>query len=342
MDNSYLQDVTKSVDLLCSQMSITNVVVPRFTNFNDVFDFLTEYEMATTSLSETQKNMLLAKAFPPGRHRSWYETDSAPLIDQQKSWSTIKSKIIQRFSDTEDRDRHFVKLREYKFDPEGGQRLLDYVEDLLYSYKKAYPNDVTEESRIRYIKASIPASLKSSLGMIPDYNNASTVDTLKRAVKQFDVNRGSPSTKKTSDKGALELASTLKELIKGIQLEGQATRNAITAALSTRPESQNVRFQGVDNKRSYPSRSPSPYRNRSASPNYSNARPPSPRVYNYEKKQDLKQTSQEPKTQQVSLPKTEAPAFSNEKYYGKFGKPGTPCKQCGDMHWQRHCIEYLN
>lgn len=345
-ETSFFQDVTRSVDQLCVQMSLNNVSVPRFSSYNDVFDFLTEFETATTASSDDQKLVLLAKAFPPGRHRAWYETDLAPLIKGNAPWSVVKSKLIARFSDTEDRDRHFVRLRELNFNPESGQKLLDFVEDILYSYKKAYPKNSDAETCVRYTKASIPAPLKPSLGMIPGYKDAIDEESFKKAIKQFDASRSGLSDGKKSDRiGATELANILKDMMSGIRKENEVTRNAIVSALRS-----NDRPQQNDNRRGYSPRRrdyQSPSRdNRRPSTNYHENRPASPHGLGYNNRNndrpDPKSETREAQDQQNKPIQTSEHAFSTEKYFARFGKPPSACDQCNDWHWIRHCPLHLN
>lgn len=67
-------DVTKSIETLCSQMSIANIIVPTFEPENNVHDFLAEFELATFSAPEDQRKNLLKnlnqKLWPIRKQRS--------------------------------------------------------------------------------------------------------------------------------------------------------------------------------------------------------------------------------------------------------------------------------
>lgn len=129
-DTSIFQDVTKSMDSLRTTLSVAGVKIPQYDSFNDVFEFLAEYELVTTGLEDHQKIVLLGKAFPVKCHRAFYEAELAPLIGQSLPWPHVKRIIVKRFSDTDDQDRHLLRLRELKFDPESNMSLLDYAEDI--------------------------------------------------------------------------------------------------------------------------------------------------------------------------------------------------------------------
>lgn len=348
-DMSFIQDVSRSVDQLCNQMSINNIVVPRFNPFTDVFDFLSEFEVATTALSEGQKLTLLAKSFPQGHHREWYETELVPLMKGDASWASVKKKVIERFSDTEDRDRHFLKLRELKYNPDSGHRLLDFVENIAYSYKKAYPAGIDEEACIRYIKAAIPASLRSTLSMISGYSEATNLGMLKKAIKQYDSSRVSGSgSRNESQAGNAELVSLLKEMISNIKREGEVTRTAMVAAIKATNDGGYRSNQYGENRPARNSYSPrrQDYRGspRGQSPNIRDTRGQSPRRHNYGnqvlKEPESKGTGEQPNKQVIPKPLGEA--FNSEAYYAKFGKPPNQCNECGYWHWNRHCINHLN
>ena len=148
-ETNNLNDISRSVSQWYSQMSFAHVNIPKFDACSNVYDFLTEYEDATVTLTDEQKATVLNRAFPPGCHRSWYDNELKPLVKASKPWSEIKAAIVSRFSVQEERDRHLARLRELKFDPESHKMLLDFVDDMIYSYKKAYPNDKDDESCIR-------------------------------------------------------------------------------------------------------------------------------------------------------------------------------------------------
>lgn len=348
IDQTMFQDMSRSVSQICNHMTLANVNVPRFNSFNDVFDFLAEFEAVTSTNSDDQKVILLTKAFPPGRHRSWFETELLPLIDGQKPWKDVKDKIIQRFSETEDKDRHFLRLRELKYNPNGDQRLLDFVEDLLYSYKKAFPHETSIESKLRYIKAAVPSELKPSLSVIPEYRDAKSEEDLKKGVKQYDVTRGGVSNQKANNQiGISELATVLKDMMNGIKSEGEATRKTIVAALNVerpnyRREDQYQRDTRSPGRQGYHSPNHS---SRNFSPNYRHNRQVSPRRY-YDNqnntKTESKSVNQEKDKDHSLSPRPNEDAFSSEHYFSRFGKPPTPCGDCGYWHWNRHCIKHLN
>lgn len=410
MDNSstMFQDISRSVDQLCAQMSLANIKVPKPTSFDNIFDFMSEYELVTTGLSDNQRKLLLARAFSTGHHQKWFKEEIAPIIDPESvnntnllatieaiganrtnnsimtktnkvTWKEIKDKIIERFSDNHDQDRYMVKLRDLKFDPDGDKKLLDFVEATLYTYKKAFPTD--NSNAVRYVKAAIPINVMPMLSILKEYQDASDEDNLKKAAKRYDSSRSvSDRTKGTDKTVANELAKVLKDVLNGIQKEGESTRGAFLSAFKSyypeskkeevqRPRTGYVSPRGVspnrdrnNNDRSgqdrYYQRDRSPMRadnyrpnqaQRSQSPVYNRQRSPSPRRYennrqrNDEFKLPVRSGSQVIKDQTVPLPAgtSNVEAFSSEEYYAKFKKPDTPCA-CGYYHWRRHCINHLN
>lgn len=270
-------DMSRCLDQFCTQMSMNNVAVPKHDSCKDIFEFIAEYESATSTLNEDQRRLLLVKAFPVGRSKIWFESELKSLIDEKKPWSTIKTKIIERFSDVEDRDRHLVRLRELKFDPDSNQRLLDFIEDLAYSHKKAYPdlNSNSEEPCVRFIKASIPKSLKASLDMMSDYQSAKNVSQLSKAIKRFDSSRvGSSSSTSSNKLDSNEVMKMFSQIMKGVK---ESTEKAVVSAI----RSMDVEHSNQNNFR--PREPDRNYYNRYPYNNYNrdnNSRPNTPPNYN--------------------------------------------------------------
>lgn len=229
------QDVTRSVDQLCTHLSLSNIAVPRINTYSDVFDFIAEFELVTATLPEDQRLKVLVKAFPPGSLFTWFEQTLKPLIKGMAPWKTIRNKIIERYSDTEDRDRHFNRLQRMKFDPNGSQKLYDYVEDLCYTIGKALPSVTDEESKIRYVKANLPSQIKPSLSLTQDYNFAKNMEEFMRGIRQYDLLKPGRQNESQDEKvKTSELVTLLKDIFKGVKQEGEATRNVL-ATLQAKP-----------------------------------------------------------------------------------------------------------
>lgn len=354
-DASIFQDVSRSVDQFCNQMSYANINVPKLSSFSDVFEFISEYETITAAMSDEQRVKLLVKAFPPGKNRAWFETELKPMILTNKGWRDIKTKIVKRFSDTEDKDRHLIRIREMKYEPNNGQRLLDFVEDILYSFKKAFPEENNEETCTRFVKAAIPTSVMST-GLIPSFKEVKTIEELMRVAKLYDSSKGSSNHNKL-DKGiqANELASILRELVKGIKEEGTNTRNAINSAIMSVMKPPGNYPQGHMNENRYSRNSYSPRRREYQSPNringrqspnnYRDNRPVSPRNYNNYNNNYNNQPNkdQEPANSNINNNNWNGlEAYNNKIYFERFGKPPKPCSECNTWHWVRHCPLNLN
>lgn len=249
------EEVTKSVDLLCAQLSIMNIAVPRFDKYKDVFDFINEFETVTATLPSEHKVKLLVKAFPPGRLMSWYEHELKPLIEQSKPWLTLKDTIISRYSDTKDLDHHLLRLKRLRFDPNGQDKLVDYVEDVSYSFVRAFPSE-DEASRIRYIKAAMPIEIESPLAVISEYYYAKDYKELLRGVRRYD-NLKKDKPPEVTPRGSVDnsqLVTLLTELVK--EVKQTRTPRGVVAAMPThsRDSSPHERQSRRDNQRDYPQR----------------------------------------------------------------------------------------
>lgn len=357
-NQSALLDMTRSASQWYNQMSISNINVPKFSSTKDVYDFIIEYEDVTATLADEQRPKLLNKAFRPGDHSSWFEIELKPAIDEGKPWSHIKSKIIDRFSIQGDRDRHFTRLRELKFNPDSQRMLLDFVDDMLYSYKRAYNSDFNEESCIRFIKSSLPQGTQATLSADTDYREARNIETLKRAAKQYDLSRRLGDSSPSNRQATSELASMVKELAASFRKElelsmkdnamtrkdNETTRNAVVAALRF-----NQRDNDSSNRESQPRstyqdrRTPSPaFRQRSPSPrpydrNYSSAAKASNKDGPSGSKEKLQRYGE-------GANESKREAFSSKSYFEAFGMPPSPCTLCNEnsWHWSKHCFKNLN
>lgn len=284
------QDVSGMVDQLSTRLSLHNIVVPKINTFDDVFDWLNEFDMVTATLPEDQKLKLVVKAFPPGKLLAWYERELKPLISKESTWKTIKNKILSRYSDIEDRDRHFIRMNEMKFNPNGQQKLFDFVEDLLYSFSRALPNEDNDESKIKFVKSRLPPEIRLNLIIINDYSFATSLASFMRGVRQYDSLKSGTSTQ-SSNKGERvdesKLCSLLQKLIENSEKERESNRNVI-AALQARPRDpsphRNRDNRTPDAPQYNSSHQPSNTNNfhtnrgRSVSPYRGQARPPSPRL----------------------------------------------------------------
>lgn len=417
-ENSSLSsgNVTKSLDQLLSQFSVLNIHVPRIDAYKDIFEFINEFETITATLPEDQQTKLLVKAFPPGRLRTWYENKLKPLVDSSKAWSVIKKTIINRYSDTEDRDRQLKRLQGMKYLDDGQTKLFDFVEEFLFTFDKVFKED--DDTKIRYVKSILPSSVSQILIHNNDFNNPTDLDQFLRGIRQFDKSRSTgnndTATNRIDRHKTDELVKSIQELVKTIQ--GQSDRPKVAAlrtpsrdnsparesyprANSPRIQSDRSYYQFKDQHYSQTNnqlfnprdrtdrtqRSPSPGRKfvsyndgygsrhepRYYPPSKNYDRPinvryqqehsssePVTRPYMYQTRQfrspspgrrsiednHMEQRyDQQDRFRQAQQPQSHpSKAFSDEKYYQRFGVPPKPCPRCNLLHWERHCPEYLN
>lgn len=258
-DSSILGEVTRSVDQLCSQLSLSGIQVPRIDKCQDIFEFINEYELVTETLSEPDRIKLLVKAFPPGRFKTYYQSVIKPLT----TWDTIRTTLTKRYSDTEDQDHHLRRVLEMKYEPNGKVKLYDYIEELLYSFVKAFPKESDDESQIRFIKSNLPNSIKPSLAIFGDFATAKTLDKFLPVFKQYDLSRSrqsEPKDDKREQTTNSELLTLFKDFIKEIRQDREARK--VVAALQPSPRSQSPRqSSSLDNKQHYQRETSSPRSN---------------------------------------------------------------------------------
>lgn len=376
-DASALLDVSRSVDELRTQISIDKTKVPRSDAFKDVFDFLNEFEASTSKLNDSQRPQLLSQVFPVGCYRPWFETELRPLIGGGTKWPEAKRKIIERFSETEDQDFHFRRLRELKFDPEEGKSLLSFIEEVIYSYQRAHPKGVCDDKLIvRNVKAALPQSLMSSLNIYPEYRGAKNEKDLKSAARQYDLSKASLCGQAFNRKEAKEMATLVQDVLKSIRLDGESTRKAIVAALqgqseqicqaqmaaakqyyqyqSARRDTENYRPKSPATGEERRPRAGSPYPRenrsqfrRSPSPGAGSRSPVNQRRFepvaaNSYNQKDYNKSIGDHKFDSISGT-SDADQFVDYKLYVReFGRPPSGCQRCGAKHWTRHCPFHLN
>lgn len=244
-DTTSAQEMTKCLGQLCNQLSLSSIKVSRFDTFQDVFEFLNDFEVNTIGLDDEQKLILLNKVFPPGCNRSWFETDLMPK--SMSTWTAVREAIVKRFSDSEEKDRHFARIRELKYDPEGSKKLLSFIEDLMYSLTRAF-GTLDKALVVKYVKALIPADTWSLLNTHSKFHDATDVNDIKQAAKQYDLTRGSAQRSNPSREATKELATMIQEAVKTIQKDNDATRKVVVAAFRTQSDSQ-TRGHEQDNYR---------------------------------------------------------------------------------------------
>ena len=287
-----MADVTKSVDQLCDQLSITNVTVPRIDNFKDVYDFIVEYEMATATLSDDQRLKVLVKAFPPGRYQAWLKNAKEKLENSGRmlTWPRMKGEIITRYAETESRDRHFNRLRELRYIDTEPNKLFDFVEEVLYSFNKAYPDVKDDDSKVRFLKSLIPPDLKTTLSLIPEYDQPESLERFLKGIRKFDTMRSGRNNNdaKSESVKPSELAALFKSLLK----EMKETKEVVAAL---RP------------------RSPSPYRARPQQAYPSQSREASPQTNINESQQRSTQHEQRPRRSAAQNDLQSPPDRGNEQ-----------------------------
>lgn len=367
-ETTNMVDVSRSVEQLSTQMTYVNVNVPKFDDCKDVYEFLNEFDLITGVFGTEQKLCLLAKAFKRGRAKYWFENDLQPLINKGEPWSIIRDKIIERFADTEDQERHFTRYKELTFDPTKGKRLLDFVEEIIHSYRCAHGAGSNDENCIRAVKAALPKEIRGKLAEKTDYREANSLDKFKQVIKLYDVFAEGSQTKGSD---TAELKSMIRHLSAKMDImdkDNKASREAFSAALSElRPPSPtNMQMAAVAPRnneyqrgrtfnqerhdhegRSYQARSSrSPVRENSyrRNNNYQRERrdshssregSPGRGQHRYSRSDAMERS---PKSKSVREDK----AFCDEIYYKNFGKPPRPCNECNAWHWQRHCPNHLN
>lgn len=341
MADKTILELSNAVIQLNDQFSLINSLVPTFDPEVDIHEFITRFETSTATLTDVQRSKVLLKSFPTGRCKPWFLEKLKPGIDEGKTWPDLKRMLIERFSNLEDKERHLRRIKELKFDPESNQKLLEFTEDLVYSFKKAY-REFSESECVKFIKASYPQNLVAKLNLYPGFSEASTVDKIYLAAKQFDLSGIDISSNKAKSKEYSELIDVIKVLVQ----EQKTSKDAIVAALQTRTNHDRYSRSNLSGRDRTPDRSTSPYQ-RPTSPSAAKDRDQSKLSRSPRGNQD-RQSRSETRTRGFEQ-RSNSPvrpinnndqvkaAFDEKSYFEDFGKPTRPCRHCGYLHWERHC-----
>lgn len=338
-ESTFIEDVSRSVSQLCTQWSIANVNVPNFSSFKDVFEFIKGYEATTIGLSEEQRPKLLIKAFMPDQYQPWFESELGPRIAAGARWSDLKRILIERFANVSEQERHIDKLRALEFRPEAGQKLLDFVEYVLYSYQRAFPQEKDQKSRVAYVKACLPPKIKSIINLNPDFRNASSEEALKSAAKNYDVSQSFDLGRVSSSNSTAEFAKALQKAIEEIKRQNNAHHQV--AALQQQQLVRNKSPVKERRKNDRYSRSPSPCRSQ-FSPGINRRAPlydqdPSPQRSESASKWTDKRLQHQINRPKVGESSERREAFDSGMYWSIFKMPPSPCVNCKQWHWFKHC-----
>lgn len=372
-----MEELSRSINATVEQfnhVSLANLSVPKYDGSQDIHEFLSDYELVTLVLDDKQKIMLLGKAFISGKYDSWFKRYLRPAMNKTNpvnTWDDLKKIIIKRFSNCESTDRHLKKLERLKFDPKDN-KLMDFVEEFIYSFDKVYSLAGKEAICVKTIKAKLPDEVNGQLCLMSEYREAVTIDALMKAVKQYDFNSAklsnpSSSMKLVSD----EMVSILQKLIS----QNESNQKQIVAAIQTRFSSQqNYRNRNKYGRAISPERSANNSRESStdrSEKSYQNdhCREKSEKRYDRDRdrkhhydhkpksnsnRQNLSNNESDRESTSAELDKqislknksknSEDSAVKSRwiAYFKKYSKPEDPCSNCGEWHWWRHCPLNLN
>lgn len=373
IDTTLIESVSQYLGKFGDSFTLVNASVPQFDPEEDVFDFISEFERTTASFNDDQKAKLFLKAFPKKRCLPWFKANVKPAIEKGNDWLKIKPLLISRFSDSGLKERHLRKLKEMSFDLESGQRLLEFIEQYVYSYKKVF-KEAEDRDVIDIIKASLPKTVIISLNLIPGFTGIDNLDSLYQAAKQFDVQCSSPNPLNKSQAELNKLIVELKELVSRSKERKktdtkafaiQATGSPSSSRGSSPSMSPKVRSRSpvrrTDWQRNNASPSPAPSESRYPIPSHSQARSfynpygnfypmPVPMPYQFPfQTPNLMQNGYQapmrppsPAKPVEDVNKKQEPtgvirAFEDDSYFAHCGRPTRPCSLCNLMHWDKHC-----
>lgn len=162
----------------------------------------------------------------------WFESKLKPQLFTTK-WKDLKDKIIERYADKHETDRHLEKLRKNSYEP--GSSLMGFLEDFQYSFIKAFgkkgnSNEFDEELFIRLFKNAMPDSVKSKLITLPGYEEAKSTEELEKIVQKFDLQiKLEAKVNQPQNIQISDLNTAIRGMMKSFQDEIETNRQEITA-----------------------------------------------------------------------------------------------------------------
>lgn len=368
-------EVTKTAEEIKDAYVYQNLAVPLFGGDRNIHDFLADFERATWTLEPYQRTKLVHKAFPVDRYKPWFESTLRPLVEQKASWETVKEAIVKRFSGLETTDIHFQKLLQSQY--KAGTKLLDFIEELSYWYKKAHSKEPDDSGCVKFIKTKLPVEVTSVLNFMPDFRTARTVGQLYEVARQFDANpislnfqRNIPDTKYFDGKMEeikRQVTSAANETYNKLMKNQEAMAAAyehVFKRFNTSPSKHYRPYQDHDQRSSLqrtnsreridkysgyqgnntPPRSKSPSSSQPSSPYakqtyYQRSKSPNGFKNSGSRRNSIEgiQNQNGEGSSAKTLESSKSRVLDSKKYYTKFGYPSKPCVTCGDMHHDRHC-----
>lgn len=363
----------------CSQAAINNIKVPKIDE-GDVFTFLNDFEDATSLLEDCQRIKLLTRSFPSGRLRNWYNTEVSCLNTWATVRSTIIKRFsyiedrdhhLFRIKELKFEAKSGRKL--YDFGDELYYSLSKALPESSEESKVRFLKTALPESLIPELALNPGYNQNTDhkllLSAFRQYDKARVKKSINSVIFKETVD--DMDTRAVTKAELLEMKNDLVETFKQLQASGLQHHQTMAAQDSDRSSRNSIKLRPSS---PYPPRSPSP-RHRDQSPGRSPYRQEyrtqqyqpstsSALLSNHQSRSPNRQqrqqvsagspkstTTDEPNGSKVPDSTSKTPhkvtgisnqAFSEAKYYEKFGVPPRPCIFCKMSHWDRHCIENLN
>lgn len=244
-DSQAIAEMTKGFSRMVETMSTVNIDVPKIDHYDDVHKFINEFETATVMLTSENKLKLIVKAFSTGSYKIWFESELKTRLENQNiTWESVKRKIIERYSLSDSKDRYFRRLQALKFTPGEGRHLYDHIEEAIYIIKHTLPS-IGEDTKVSFIKNTLPNSILPKLDMIIGYSEAKTIDDLKKAARRYDIQCSNCQVEESKVcVKPINIAEIVEAVMKGIKEEVKSNRELIAAFQERPSRSQSPRFAG--------------------------------------------------------------------------------------------------
>ena len=113
-----------------------------------------------------------------------------------------------------------------KYDPNGPSKLLDYLDDFVYSYKRAFDAAYDEATCIKFFKNKLPQPVHVKLLTEPKYRDAKSISELTDAVRLYDITKQDSASSNSHTNP--DIAALLEHVVH-IRKEVEETRNEVSS-----------------------------------------------------------------------------------------------------------------
>lgn len=169
-----------------SNISLNFLKVPEFRGRpdEDIVEFLSNYERATSLLNDEQKCLALPRALFDAA-ATWAESVKKDITAGK--WKKFKKSLIERFGDPNIELRYRQKLSSMKYNSREAT-LLSFVESYVSLYSKVFPGHRSNEV-IQSLRLNLQPKIVKNINLLDDnWVHYEDLDDLYKLIRRYEIN----------------------------------------------------------------------------------------------------------------------------------------------------------